>query len=550
MWNLRMARKPSTRLPREKTDGYTGGGGAVREAGADGRADMEDAVEVEVLAEAETDAAPGRNLHRAAVGGAFWVVAGYGAMQVLRFGFNIILTRLLAPDLFGLMALVHVFVQGLHMFSDIGLRQGIVQSPRGEEPAFLQTAWTLQVGRGILLWLASLGLAWPVALAYQQPDLIWLVPLVGFTTVLDGFNATAFFLLQRRLMLARLVLPELISYVVGMVVVVAWVWGLTRAGGEGLHGQELLALGCGTLVSSAVSLGLSYCLLPGLKHRLHWDRSAARELLQFGGWVTLSAACTFLAGQADRLTLGLLSLTLLGVYHLAGQLMRIPTLLIHDLSNQLVFPLASRLRDEEARQRQVYAGLHLLLIGFAGLMTTGLYAAGPTLVHAVYDQRYAEAGYFLRWLSAVAWFTMLQYPREAFLLAHGNSRQFALGKALKLAALLPLMLGGYYLFDVTGFLAGLMLVEALRYVQLLAVAGRGGLRLFSQDLALTGATVVLGLAFQEVGAALDGSVSRWGILGVQVVGVTAAWAALFGLEWWRGALPLDWLRRPAESESY
>ena len=44
----------------------------------------------------------------------------------------------------------------LNMLSDIGLRQQIIQSPRGDEPVFLDTAWVVQIVRGILLWLVAL----------------------------------------------------------------------------------------------------------------------------------------------------------------------------------------------------------------------------------------------------------------------------------------------------------------------------------------------------------------------------------------------------------
>src|SRR5437660_797361 len=89
-----------------------------------------------------TDApAQDRAVKKAAVNGAVWTLAGHVATQGARFGFNLVLTRLLAPRFFGIMALVDLFIQGLHMFSDLGLRQCVVQSKRGDDPAFLDTAW-------------------------------------------------------------------------------------------------------------------------------------------------------------------------------------------------------------------------------------------------------------------------------------------------------------------------------------------------------------------------------------------------------------------------
>src|SRR5262249_37687888 len=41
-------------------------------------------------------------LNQAAVNNAAWIVTGYGATQLLRFGSNLILTRLLVPEVFGM----------------------------------------------------------------------------------------------------------------------------------------------------------------------------------------------------------------------------------------------------------------------------------------------------------------------------------------------------------------------------------------------------------------------------------------------------------------
>lgn len=82
------------------------------------------------------------SLKKLAIRGMVWTVAGYGASQILRLGSNLILTRLLFPELFGLMTLVNIFITGLHLFSDIGVGPSIIQNKRGDDPVFLNTAWT------------------------------------------------------------------------------------------------------------------------------------------------------------------------------------------------------------------------------------------------------------------------------------------------------------------------------------------------------------------------------------------------------------------------
>src|ERR1700722_277242 len=84
-----------------------------------------------------------------AIRGAIWTLLGFGTRQVLRLGFNLIVTRLLYPELFGLLSLVYTVVTGLTLFCDLGIAPAVVRDPRGDEAAFLNTAWTMQIVRGI-----------------------------------------------------------------------------------------------------------------------------------------------------------------------------------------------------------------------------------------------------------------------------------------------------------------------------------------------------------------------------------------------------------------
>ena len=97
------------------------------------------------------------------------------------------LARLFSPEIFGLMTLLTTVLVGLNLFSHLGLGDSVIQSPRGDEPVFLSTAWTLQVLRGGGLWVITVLLAWPVAHFYHEPRMVALFPVLGFGCVIAGF---------------------------------------------------------------------------------------------------------------------------------------------------------------------------------------------------------------------------------------------------------------------------------------------------------------------------------------------------------------------------
>ena len=108
---------------------------------------------------------------------AVWTFLGYGGSMALRLLSNMILTRLLFPGAYALMGLAQIFINGLQMLTDVGVQTGIIQSRHGGDANYLNTAWTVQVIRGLVLCLIAAMLGWPISLLYKEPTLIWLLPV-------------------------------------------------------------------------------------------------------------------------------------------------------------------------------------------------------------------------------------------------------------------------------------------------------------------------------------------------------------------------------------
>ena len=114
-----------------------------------------------------------------AIHGSLWTAARLAAEYGLRMISSLILTRLLVPEAFGLMALISVLMTGFAMFSDMGISSSVVQSKRGDDPTYLNTAWTLQVIRGFVLWIFAALFADSMAIVYAQPELRVLILALG-----------------------------------------------------------------------------------------------------------------------------------------------------------------------------------------------------------------------------------------------------------------------------------------------------------------------------------------------------------------------------------
>jgi O-antigen/teichoic acid export membrane protein len=472
--------------------------------------------------EPTAEGAPRASIAGTALRGSVWTLGGYAFGQVVRFGSNLILTRLLFPAVFGEMALVTIFMQGLQMFSDVGIAPAIVQSHR-EDPRFLNTAWTIASGRGWMLWIGSWAIAAPVAAFYDQPLLKWLIPVAGFDAVLRGMESTSVHTAQRHLRLERLTLMDLGAQLVGIVATIALVL-VDRAVYGPNHPGAVWSVVIGGLVGTAFRLGLSFTVLPGIRHRFVWDRVAAQSLFRFGRWVFLSSLLTFMAGQADRLVFGkMIPIALLGVYNIASMLATMPTQIIQTLGSRVLFPAYSRMAGQgDLRSVHWRARLPLLLGG--GAAVTGLIACGPFLIRVLYDRRYEQAGWILQFLAAGAWFQILESTNSAALLAQGRVTWMAAGSATKLAGMVLLLPLGFHLGGFPGALVGLLLSQLLMYAAAATGATRAGLAVIGRDLGLTLAMAVVAGTGYLAGHAAAGRLhaNLAGLAGAMAV-MAAAW---------------------------
>jgi O-antigen/teichoic acid export membrane protein len=462
------------------------------------------------------------SLRRRAIGGSCWTIVGLGGANVLRLIGNVVLARLLFPEAFGLMALAQVFLQGLWLFTDVGTGPAIVQSERGDEPEFLDTAWSIQLLRGVVLCLVSFALAWPVSTFYGMTDplardLLWYLPALGLTAVLDGAVSTRLHSYSRHLRVKELTLLELHNQALSMIVMVVVAW---------VH-PSVWALVAGAWVKCALRTGLSHALLEGPRHRLRIDRESARAQLRFGKWVLVSTMLTFLVMQADRLLFGrLVSLELLGVYGIALALASLPTLVLSQVGAKVVFPVLSRL-DPGRRTSEATRIRALLVVGGAVVLSTIL-PAGPALIDLLYDARYAAAGWILQVLLIGSWFQLLDSPNTAFLLARGETRVVAASNAVKLVAILALMPLGFALGGFPTAILGLVLADVARYAYTVVLARRRELHVLRFDVGLSAMALAASAAGLAAARLVDGPLA---CLVASVVGAAAAWCLAGAIAW-------------------
>ena len=439
-----------------------------------------------------------------------WVIAPFGVNQIVRLATNIVLARLLAPEIFGLMLIVNMLRTGTELLSDIGIGQSVVRAKREPDEAFLDTAWTLQVARGGLLTLVMLALAVPLADLYD-PQLEPILLTISSIFLINGLQSPALFMMQRNVRLRQRAVYDVacttfqctLTIMLALVMPSVWalVWGL--------------------LLSTAFSAGLSYAYGARRMPRLVLHREHVREIVNFGKWIFLATLIYFAATSTDQAFFGaVLPMAAVGVYSIARTFSDMVGQLAQRLGAFLVFPKISKLKGEHqamaGRVRQTRR--HTLALVALGM---GVAIAGAdAFILLCYDTRYHAAAFMLPLLLCGAWFGVLAIFAEALLLGCDRPAPGAFangGKFTVLAVGLPLafMFSGLF-----GALLVLALAELARWLVLGRALLREKLAFFADDLALTALVVssaaVVKLTLGALGVVPD--FAEWWAMGAGIHG--------------------------------
>jgi O-antigen/teichoic acid export membrane protein len=347
-----------------------------------------------------------------------WTIAGHGLGQTIRLGSNLIMTRLLVPEMFGVMAIATTVAIVLNMLSDLGVRQSIVQSQRGDDPAFLDTAWVVQIVRGLLLWLlalmASVGLVVAKHYGIVPPQSVYAVSLLpaviavnSLSIIITGFQSTRIATANRRLDQKRIVQINLVSQSVGLAVMIL----------VAVQERTIWALVAGGLVASLMTTVLSHLWFGGHRNRFRWEKEALVELMTFGRWVFLSSGLYVLAVNGDRLLLGaFVEAHVLGLYAIASLLITAVAGTFHRIFMAVSLPALSEVaRISPERLRAVYNKLCLPGDVLLALMTGLLFIAGQWVIDLLYDPRYSASGGFLQVLALSLFAVRYEAARQLYL---------------------------------------------------------------------------------------------------------------------------------------
>lgn len=414
------------------------------------------------IADDRTHPAPQGSLRSRALRSGGLVFGQMAAQQGLRLLSNLVMTRLLVPEAFGLIAFVSTLIVAFALFSDIGLEKNIIREKDGDSAKFLRVAWVIKILRGVLiascvslvaLGFAIFGTTWaPVGTVYSDPILPLLILVSALFPLLQGLEATTKELSLRRLEMGRITVVELTAQAITIGTMVAFA----------AINPTVWALMAGMLVGQLVRSGGSFLFYPGPRMAFEWDQSIFLRIWHFGKWLLGSSVFTFFANNADRFILaGLMSSLLFGIYAIARIWVDAGKQILGRIAGQVGFSsigevIRDRPKDAPRFFRKVQTALDVLcVIGFLVC-----YFASKPFVELLYTEDYSSAGEYLQVLGLIL--LVARFDQLNLLVMNiGNSQSMMVISAIRALALCISLPLSFFTFGIYGALFAVTLSPLL-----------------------------------------------------------------------------------------
>jgi lipopolysaccharide exporter len=420
--------------------------------------------------------------------GGTWLGTGSVAEQAVRFARNMLLTRLLAPNAFGAMAIVMSCSAIVGTLTDVGQRAAVIQNPRGREEAYLNAGWWMGMGRAICMYVVIFAMGPWVARFYGNAELSALLRVALLSTLFEGAMSPRSILPQKDMKFGRWIAISNGGGICGVILTVILSFYL----------RDVWALAIGACSENAFRCLLSYILCPGLPS-LGWDRQVARDLYKYSRAVVGLSFLNLIFSRTDIFVLGkLYSATALGLYTMAVFLVQTPTSFLTTMMGQILFPAFAHVQEDKERVNRILveATTWLILLGLPGVLA--IYLCGHSLLMLIYGARYVASAGPLAVAALVVFLTVLNAAVTCVFSGIGrpalHRRAVAASAVVMLIAIYP---ASKLLGLIGGQVAALLAIIVSYLLQVMRMRGLTGLDLVRYGKAFVspalGAAAMLGI---------------------------------------------------------
>ncbi len=282
----------------------------------------------------------------------------------------VILANLLDPSDFGLLGIALLVLSGLNKFSKLGLDAAVIQDKENDIDHYINTMWLMQLSRGALIAGIMIAIAPLVGSVFNEPRAVLVVQVLALSPLLEAARNPAVVYFQKNMNFHMEFLYQMSGSITRFVVSLAWA----------IVSPTVWALVAGLLSARFLRIVFSY-LAHDYRPWPEFNIEYAKELINFGKWITANSILYFLYSEGDDAVVGwLLTSTALGFYQTAYRLSNAPATEITQVIANVMFPAFSTLQEDIAAMREAYYRMLQMTMFIACPMAFGIAAVAEVFI--------------------------------------------------------------------------------------------------------------------------------------------------------------------------
>lgn len=323
-----------------------------------------------------------------------------GMIQVTRISVQLlgllVLSRLLTPADFGLVAIVFAITNFALLLRDMGMASAIIQRDTLDEETVLTAHWTnCFIGLGLAVVL--LGFSFFADDVFKAPGLTPLVQLSALSFPFLSATAVHQALLERASKFSTVARIEIVALLTGFTVAV--VSAYLGAGPYSLVLQTLTV---------AVLSAIQFWIASDMKVRWSWSADHAKDLWGYSGSLFGFNLVNYFSRNADTMIIGrVLGPAALGPYSLAYRVMLFPLQNLTFVATRALFPMMSRHQNSPQELGAMHLRLLSVISFFTAPMMAGLFVLREPFVDVALGDSWGMVAALIMWLAPIGFIQSL-----------------------------------------------------------------------------------------------------------------------------------------------
>ena len=354
--------------------------------------------------------------------------------QAFEFLATIILSRLLLPEEYGLVAIINIFAGFILLFANVGIGQSVIRSDYGY--TFHKHLYNLSVWIGFTLMLIMISLSYPIAFFFGNNKLILPTILISLKFVLDSFTYIPFAILSKQLQFNIIGKAKLWGalFQIALTIILAYLgfsyWAL------------IIPLTLGPVIQF-----LYLRKKVNIRYTFYGWRSVKRQLFRIRslmGHLSLNNLIGYWSNNADKVVIGrLYSQAELGLYNRAFRFIQIANRLITGIFSTVLFPSLKKLMDDKGNARREYLDI-LRIISLFNLPVVFILVVFPEeLVRILWGENWLGVYPFLPYVAMILIFnSILSTTSSVFILYEKERNLFIINLVNSLLTIGIIIAGG------------------------------------------------------------------------------------------------------------